>query len=167
MEDNGDVHFGRVLMKPGKPLTFSSLIVDGKKKLIFATPGNPVSSYVTSILFVLPCLRVLIGKDNPKHPVVSCRLTHSIRLDPARPEYHRATIWWDNGNSCLCAQSTGSQASSRLLSMRSANALLVLPQAKQTLNEGDSVSALLFSSLPGPDFVPPKIKLHSHCHRHC
>ena len=167
MEDNGKVHFGRVLMKPGKPLTFATLERDGKKKLMFATPGNPVSSYVTSVLFVLPCIRVLLGKENAKHPVVEAKLKHSIRLDPQRPEYHRATMWWDYESHCFYAQSTGSQASSRLLSMRSANALLVLPQASDTLQSGDTVSVLVIGELPGPDFNPPPVKLKHHHHHHC
>ena len=166
MQDRGTIHFGRVLMKPGKPLTFASFNINGKKKLMFATPGNPVSSYVTSILFVLPCLRALTGQIEPNHPEIDVYLTHPIRLDPQRPEYHRATVWWDKKTKRFNAQSTGSQASSRLLSMRSANALLILPQSSDTLQVGSQVTALLIGSLPGPSFIPAQApKLHHH-HRH-
>lgn len=46
-------------------------------------------------------------------------------MDPERPEYHRAIVKSASGE--LIAESTGKQQSSRLLSMRSANALLVKP----------------------------------------
>lgn len=45
------------------------------------------------------------------------------------------------------AVSTGNQISSRLLSARSANALLELPQASGVLQAGTSVSALLIDDL--------------------
>ena len=67
-------------------------------------------------------------------------LAQPLPLDPERPEYHRAVLRWDGalngGRGGLMAFSTGSQASSRLLSMRTANALLELPQAEGTLEAG-------------------------------
>lgn len=41
LERKGEVHFGRVLMKPGKPLTFATLeLQDGRKLLVFGLPGE-------------------------------------------------------------------------------------------------------------------------------
>jgi hypothetical protein len=41
LERKGSVHFGRVLMKPGKPLTFATLDLEGKRKLlVFGLPGK-------------------------------------------------------------------------------------------------------------------------------
>lgn len=167
MQDNGSIEFGRVLMKPGKPLTFATFNRNNKTKLMFATPGNPVSSYVTSILFVIPSIRSLIGIEDPNYPKIEITLRHNIRLDPQRPEYHRATVWWDKNDGIFYGQSTGSQASSRLLSMRSANALLELPQSSETLQKGDKVSALLIGELPGPSFYPPQPKISHHKHHVC
>ena len=40
LERNGTVHFGRVLMKPGKPLTFATVdLPEGRRMLVFALPG--------------------------------------------------------------------------------------------------------------------------------
>ena len=47
LEAAGTVHFGRLRMKPGKPLTFATVDVDGRRRLVFGLPGNPVSSLVT------------------------------------------------------------------------------------------------------------------------
>jgi gephyrin len=70
-----------------------------------------------------------------------------LKLDPARPEYHRAILRWDrvlnDGRGGYVVLSTGSQASSRLLSMRTANALLELPAAEGELQAGSVVDALL------------------------
>ena len=153
LENEGQVHFGRILMKPGKPLTFATVHVDGRKRLVFALPGNPVSSLVTFYLFAVPALRKLAGWPNPYLQRVQAHLSQPLPLDAERPEYHRATLRWDPGvnNGCggFWARSTGSQSSSRLLSMRSANALLELPQRAGVLEQGSMVTALIIGDMIG------------------
>lgn len=146
LERAGKVHFGRIRMKPGKPLTFATVVIGGQQKLVFGLPGNPVSSLVTYYLFVVPALRQLAGWPSPHLRRVQAHLAQPLPLDTYRPEYHRATLTWDHtlngGQGGYLAVSTGSQASSRLLSMRTANALLELPQAEGKLPAGAVVSAL-------------------------
>jgi gephyrin len=162
----GTVHFGRLRMKPGKPCTFATVPADlasvadapdgaefraGRARLVFGLPGNPVSSLVTFYLLVVPALRKLAGWPDPNWPRVQAVLIQPLAVDPERPEYHRAVLRWDGslhaGRGGFLAASTGSQASSRLLSMRSANALLELPQAAGRLEAGAIVTALLIGSL--------------------
>ncbi|MBX3011731.1 MAG: hypothetical protein KF832_09485 [Caldilineaceae bacterium] len=146
LERAGTVHFGRIRMKPGKPLTFATVAQGDRQKLVFGLPGNPVSSLVTYYLFVAPALHKLAGWSNPHLPRVQAHLAQPLPLDAYRPEYHRATLTWEptlnDGRGGYLAVSTGSQSSSRLLSMRTANALLELPQAKGVLPAGTVVSAL-------------------------
>ena len=54
------------------------------------------------------------------------QISESITLDP-RPEYHRCFVTWPPNAAMPLAESTGNQLSSRLLSMRAANALMMLP----------------------------------------
>lgn len=146
----GVVHFGRVLMKPGKPMTFGTLPVrqaDGTidraqpARPIFALPGNPVSALVTFQLFVRPAIRRLLGHQATSLPRITATLGHEFRLDPERPEFHRVTLRREGGR--FVAISTGSQASSRLLSASGANGLLVLEQAEGILPAGAERSVLL------------------------
>src|SRR3990167_2230311 len=171
MEENGNVIFGRVSMKPGKPLTFATVTKSSQTKLIFATPGNPVSSLVTSHLFVVPALRALLGASDPYNTRILVTLQDSLKLDPERPEYHRASVYWYPKDNEFFAFSTGSQASSRLLSMRSANALLELPQKSGTIHRGEHVTALLISNFTtiSDDLLSQLVKnasSHSHSHSH-
>jgi molybdopterin biosynthesis enzyme len=53
----GKIHFGRVNIKPGKPVAFASMLVDDKHKFVFSLPGNPVSAFVTSLVMVNPFLK--------------------------------------------------------------------------------------------------------------
>ncbi|MCL4829114.1 MAG: hypothetical protein KJZ95_17250 [Caldilinea sp.] len=151
LDRTGFVHFGRLRMKPGKPCTFATVERNGRRKLIFALPGNPVSSLVTFYLLGAPALRKLAGWPNPRLTRVQVCLSQPLRLDPYRPEYHRATVRWEmslhEGRGALLADSTGNQASSRLLSMRSANALLELPQGEGVLEAGATVTALLIGDV--------------------
>ncbi len=156
LEEMGQVHFGRLRMKPGKPCTFATVGVADwddqgeevpRTVLVFALPGNPVSSLVTFYLMAGPALRKLAGWPNPHLRRVQAHLGQPLRLDPERPEYHRAILRWDrvlnDGQGGYVALSTGSQSSSRLLSMRTANALLALPAAEGELAAGAVVEALI------------------------
>lgn len=142
LDHAGTVHFGRVRMKPGKPVTFATAEVEEGRRLVFGLPGNPVSSLVTFYLFAVPALRKMAGWRDPHLARVQARLAHALPLDAFRPEFHRAALRWDSKEGCYVASSTGSQASSRLLSMRTANALLVLPQEEGELPAGALVDAL-------------------------
>src|SRR5690606_13183399 len=66
LEEAGQVHFGRLLMKPGKPCTFATAEVHGRRRLIFGLPGNPVSGIVTFHLLVVPAIRKMAGHAHPK-----------------------------------------------------------------------------------------------------
>jgi gephyrin len=154
LERWGTVHFGRVLMKPGKPFTFATLpardaagamVADRPPRPVFALPGNPVSSLVTFHLFVRPAIRRLLGYRHTGLPQVVARLGQDLRLDPERPEYHRVTVRREGA--VFVATSTGSQASSRLLSTTGANGLLVLEQAAGVLPAGTERPVLLLDHL--------------------
>ncbi|XP_011043834.1 PREDICTED: molybdopterin biosynthesis protein CNX1 isoform X1 [Populus euphratica] len=157
LESRGTIHFNKVCMKPGKPLTFAEInskpadnIASGKI-LAFGLPGNPVSCLVCFHLFVVPAIRLVAGCANPHLLRVQARLHQPIKADPVRPEFHRAIIRWKandgSGNPGFVAESTGHQMSSRLLSMKSANALLELPATGSVIPAGTSVSAVIISEL--------------------
>mmetsp|Transcript_20172 Transcript_20172/g.22437 ORF Transcript_20172/g.22437 Transcript_20172/m.22437 type:complete len:416 (-) Transcript_20172:21-1268(-) len=147
LEAEGKVHFGRVLMKPGKPTTFATVTINDKKRLVFALPGNPVSSYVAFCLFGIPAIKRMSGYTNANLPCVQAKLAQRLKLDPVRPEYHRVSLSWDFKDSCFTATTTGSQASSRLLSMRTANALCLLPKQSGFYEKGQIVTAYLIGEM--------------------
>ena len=139
----GVVHFGRVNMKPGKPLTFATLA----DKPVFALPGFPVSSLVAFELFVRPALLQMQGRADLTRPEVTVRLAHLVHHDPQRWEFVRAVVRRDGDD--LVATTTGSQSSGRLLSMVGANALLRLPPGAGEMPPGAAATALWL----GNDFL--------------
>jgi molybdopterin molybdotransferase len=137
----GTVHFGRIAFKPGKPTTFATV----RDKLVFGLPGYPVSSLVSFEVFVRPALRRLQGDARPDRPRVRVGLADPIEAPPDRPEYQRAIVGWEQGQ--LTARSTGAQGSSRLLSLRGANALLLVPGDGRRYAMGEQLDALLTGPL--------------------
>jgi molybdenum cofactor synthesis domain-containing protein len=148
LETIGQVHFGRVNMKPGKPLTFAT--VEGKP--VFALPGFPVSSLVSFELFVRPALRRMGGHRFILRPRVPVTLAEALQGDAWRPEFHRVHVTGENGK--YVARSTGLQSSARLLSMVGANALLALPKQDKPFAAGETVLAILLD-YPESEPYPP------------
>ncbi|PKS09005.1 hypothetical protein jhhlp_003618 [Lomentospora prolificans] len=147
----GTIHFGRVNMKPGKPTTFATVPVktnSGERivKPIFSLPGNPASALVTFHLFVLPSLHHLSGESPAGVPTVPVTLSHDFPLDKGRPEYHRASVSVGRDGT-LWASSTGGQRSSKIGSLKTANALLCMPKGKGSLQKGKTVPALLIAPI--------------------
>jgi molybdopterin molybdotransferase len=162
----GHLHFGRMHMKPGKPTTFVTIPSTKGTRLVFAMPGNPVSAVVCTQLLVRPCLDLLFSKADRSadtdgdsveeyvrqtvlnawvHPEVQVKLAHDVQLDAERPEYHRVTLQMSIDGTYQ-AMSTGVQRSSRLVSLRDAEGLLVLPQASAAKSKalaGETYTVLL------------------------
>jgi len=137
----GEIHFGRIAFKPGKPLTFASIQKRDGRAYAFGLPGFPVSSLVTFEVFVRPALRKLQGLAQVHRPRVTVELGHELQPDGSRLEYHRAVVRWQQDR--LVATSTGKQTSSRLITMVGANALLEIPPGSQSLAAGARLPALL------------------------
>ena len=149
-----NVHFGRIHMKPGKPTTFMTIGVEGQNHLqkkiclAFCLPGNPVSGVVCSHLFVRPCLEMIVRGVDETQPLddilkdavvqeeVFATLLHDCKLDLERPEYRRVSLAYDSNTSAnegkFLAVSTGVQRSSRLMSMREADGLMLLPKGESS-----------------------------------
>jgi molybdopterin molybdotransferase len=140
LESLGTVHIGRVKLKPGKPFTFATL-PDGK--LAFGLPGFPVSSLVTFEVFVRPALRKMQGYAHLQRPTLPVRLGYDARPTADRTEYQRVTLRREGRE--LVAISTGSQSSSRLMSLAGAHALVRIPPGDQGVDAGAVVEAMILS----------------------
>lgn len=149
----GTIHFGRVAMRPGTPTTFATVPFktnsgEGINRLIFSLPGNPASAIVALHVFVLVALQRMSGASKPGLPKVIATLEHDVKLDAQRPEFHRAVVR-AGLNGFLYAGSTGPQGSSRIGSLRNANALLGLPARDGVMNKGEKVEAWMMGKIIG------------------
>jgi molybdopterin molybdotransferase len=140
LESLGTVHVGRVKLKPGKPFTFATL---PEGRLAFGLPGFPVSSLVTFEVFVRPALRKMQGFARLQRPSLPVRLAYDARASADRTEYQRVTL--RRVGSDLVAQTTGSQSSSRLMSLAGAHALVRIPPGDHGIKAGTMVEAMILA----------------------
>ncbi len=120
----GTVWFGPVAMQPGKPQGFGTVGEDDT--LIFTLPGNPVSSYLSFELFVLPALRTMMGLSPVSRPEVPMRLTHAITSPPGRRQFLRATTEAGHGR----VTPVGGPGSHLVGDLATADALVVVPRGR-------------------------------------
>lgn len=144
LAERGEIVFGRVRTKPGKPVTLA--VVDGRP--VFALPGFPVSALVCFELFARPAILRMTGRRDTARPVWRVRAGHALRHADDRVEFQRAIVTLDT-EGVATAHTTGFQGSGRLLSMAGANALLRLPEGVGLTPEGALVPALILGEVRG------------------
>jgi len=125
------IDFWRVAMRPGKPL----LVARRGKQWVIGLPGNPVSSYLTAFLFLLPLLRALAGAHDPLPRRVTARLGAALPGIADRTEFVRARV---DGDSLV---PLSEQDSSALVSLACAHALIERPANSRAVEAGELVEA--------------------------
>ena len=136
----GEIAFWRVALKPGKPLAVGRI----GKALFFGLPGNPVSTIVTYLLVVAPTVDLLAGEQPTPPLAMPATVLEPIVHAKGRREYMRGTARVEGGR--LVVATTGDQGSNRLATFANANCLLVISEAVDGLQAGDTVPIIL---LPG------------------
>jgi len=136
VENDGELTFWRVNMRPGKPVAFGSF----QGVPFIGLPGNPVSAFVGYEVFVRPAILKFSGITEVPRYRIRARLMDGIKSD-GRESYLRGIIKYDNGE--WLAQLTGHQGSGNLLSLVQANALLIIPPGVKSLAPGAEVDAWL------------------------
>ncbi|NUB05517.1 molybdopterin molybdotransferase MoeA [Azospirillum sp. Vi22] len=79
--------FYRVAMKPGKPLIFGT----ASGVPLLGLPGNPVSTGVAALLFLVPVLRRLQGLP-AENATLTARLGAPLKANDDRTDFLRATL---------------------------------------------------------------------------
>ncbi|HXY21280.1 MAG TPA: molybdopterin-binding protein, partial [Burkholderiaceae bacterium] len=136
----GELQLWQIAMKPGKPLAFGHV----RQVAFIGLPGNPVSSFVTFVLFVRPFLLRCLGVRDVAPKTVQLRADFQFPADHARRQYVRARLNEEGGLDLF-----PSQNSSLLSSVAWADGLVDLPAATP-VERGHSVRFLSFSELTGP-----------------
>lgn len=142
--------FWRVRMRPGAPVGFGRIGAFGGTPWL-GLPGNPVSTMVTFELFARPAIRRLGGHHAPFRRTVPVRVGERIRLGPRLRHFLRVVLDRDDAGGPPTARLTGPQGSHILTSMVKADALLVVPEDRSEVTEGEQLWALV---LDDPVHVP-------------
>ncbi|MEM7659459.1 MAG: molybdopterin molybdotransferase MoeA [Bacteroidota bacterium] len=124
-------HFHKVAQRPGKPFWFG---MQGPKP-VFGLPGNPVSTFVNFIRYVLPWMRAAMGESLPTaeyaelaEPVnFPSNLTYFLQVRLESQSDGRLLAWPQKGN--------GSGDHANLLN---GQAWMELPQERNDFSAGES-----------------------------
>ena len=86
-----ELDFWRIAMRPGKPLLFGRI----GDTPVLGLPGNPVSSLICAIVFMVPALDRMQGVATVARPRHTVRLAVPLRQNDEREDYLRATLSYD------------------------------------------------------------------------
>ena len=125
--------FWRIALRPGKPM------LAGRRgaMAVVGLPGNPVSAYVTALLFVRPLVAHLSGAGDPFPTVTIAPLGEPLPANGPRTDYLRGTLI--DGRVHVAAI----QDSSMLRTLARSTCLVVRPPHAPAAMIGDSAKILL------------------------
>ncbi|MBU5617749.1 molybdopterin molybdotransferase MoeA [Psychrobacter sp. TAE2020] len=156
IEQLGQINHYKVAMKPGKPFVFGELFADNhsavdKPVLYFGLPGNPLSTVVGALQFVIPALWQMSGADLQQQPMpltLKATLVNEVRKSAGRKDFQRGLLSQDaTGN--YQVQCFTSQQSHRIKQLSLANCFVVLDIDSGNVAAGNVVNVQPFSWLYG------------------
>ncbi|MDX9861365.1 MAG: molybdopterin molybdotransferase MoeA [Rhodospirillales bacterium] len=136
LADQGfDLGFYRVAMRPGKPLIFGRL----GDVPVLGLPGNPVSAGVTSLLFLRPAIRAMLGLGDRQEPLPMAWLGRDLPANDHRQDYLRSRLTVsDDGRHVATPFET--QDSALMARFAEADCLVVRPPNAPPARAGDRVA---------------------------
>jgi molybdopterin molybdotransferase len=137
VEAEGSLLMWKIAMKPGRPLAFGSV----SKSSFIGLPGNPVSSFVTFLIFVRPFLLKTQGVANVAPRAIDARADFDWPQPDSRREFLR--VKW---NALGGLELYPTQDSAVLTSTAWADGLVDNP-AGGAIGKGDRVRFLPYSEL--------------------
>ena len=126
------IDFWRIALRPGKPVMAGRL----GGAIVMGLPGNPVSAFVTTLLFVKPLVAHLSGAADPLPQTRPAILGEPLPANGSRTDYLRAEL-----QGGLAFAST-IQDSSMLRTLARAGCLILRQPHAPAANPGDSVEIL-------------------------
>ena len=129
------LNFWKIAMRPGKPLIFGRL---GHTRVL-GLPGNPVSSFLTARLFLVPMILRMLGISDQKPRIKKARLVGRIAKNGPREHYLRASISTLPDGSKTVSPAL-SQDSSLLSNLVKANGLVIRKPHAPSAMDGELVS---------------------------
>lgn len=135
------LNFWKIAMRPGKPLMHGMM----NTLPLLGLPGNPVSAYVCSVLFLKPAIERLSGLPGAEIAPVSAILATSLPANDHRADYLRCSLTTDQHG--LVATPFPRQDSSMMRVLAGADGLLMRPPYSPALESGGTVQILRLDNI--------------------
>ncbi len=131
--------FWKIAMRPGKPLMFGHI----DRLPVIGLPGNPVSAFVCSLLFVRPAIAAMLGTKEGDPVLEPAILTRHLPMNDQREDYLRATLARD-AEGRLTATPFPVQDSGMLANLAWSHGLVRRAPYAPASAEGDTVEVIRF-----------------------
>jgi len=144
VEAEGRLEMWQIAIKPGKPLAFGRVFRDSNASShtwFMGLPGNPVSSFVTFLLFVRPFIHALQGRERRPLPTYYLRADFVTPKPDKRNEFLRVKVNSQGGLDLFPNQSSG------VLTSAAWGDGLVDNPANHKIQHGDLVKYIPFAEL--------------------
>jgi molybdopterin molybdotransferase len=139
LEETGvKMHFHKVKQKPGKPFWFGTF---GEKGVVFALPGNPVSTFLCLHRYLLPWLELSLGF--PSKPIHKAILTKNVRFEPTLTYFMQVKLAQDESTR-LCALPIEGNGSGDFSNLLETDAFLELPEEHAVFEVGQAFRVWTF-----------------------
>ena len=135
--DGFEASFHRVAMRPGKPLLFGRL----GAVPVLGLPGNPVSAWVTALLFACPAVGTMLGRDPPGLTPELVLSGNDLPANDERRDHLRATLRRRSQGE-LVADVLPGQDSAMIRTLADADCLVLRPPSAPPVHAGERVSVL-------------------------
>lgn len=122
--------FHRIRQRPGKPFWFGS---SANGTLVFAFPGNPVSSFMCTIRYMQPWVKASLGL--PLHQP-HARLAGDIAFTPDLTYFAQVALEYAS-DGCIKAHPVEGHGSGDLANLVDADAFIELPRGKDLYRKGE------------------------------
>ena len=135
--------FHTVAQRPGKPMWFGQ---SKAGKVVFALPGNPVSTFMCTYRYVLPWLRASLQEKS--HAVPKAALAETITFKPPLTYFLQVRTFQDEQGRLMACPHPGS-GSGDLANLIESQAFLELPAERTNFEPGETFEVWTFRSWRG------------------
>ena len=146
VERNGSLHFWRLAIKPGRPVSLGQVRAGARTAAFIGLPGNPVAAMVTFLLIGRPLVLRLGGATEIAPAVYRVRADFTHRKKKDRREFVRARLSI-GPDGVPHAQKHGASGAGVLSSLVGADGLVELPEDMTYLESGSMVDFLPFNEV--------------------
>ncbi|MCV0424617.1 MAG: molybdopterin molybdotransferase MoeA [Roseibium sp.] len=138
----GQRHMWQLAIKPGRPMMFGNI----GTCVFLGLPGNPVAAMICFLLYARPVLNVLAGGAFLQAQGFQVPSAFEVpKKKPDRREFYRGYLGRDR-NGKTTAHKFMRDGSGLITGLREADGLIEIPEDATSVNEGDLVTFLPFSS---------------------
>jgi molybdopterin molybdotransferase len=135
-----------VAMRPGMPTALA--VVKGKPIVAFS--GNPVAAMIGFDVFARPLINRMLGlRQAEPRPTVGAKITRRVNAALGRKTFVRVRVSQSRGE--FLAEPVSAKGSSLISTLTRSNGYVIVPENREGIEEGETVSVHLIDNLEGAD----------------